>query len=101
MRRTGLSPELSSLRDERDYAAAFDELDDLVLAEPGTPPGRRFDELVLLIEEYEARRSGYLLLTRGPRAATTSPSTVFTTQRDIAGANTADTTWADPLPTRA
>ena len=28
-----------ALRDDRDYAAALDELDDLALSEPGTPPG--------------------------------------------------------------
>jgi HTH-type transcriptional regulator/antitoxin HigA len=47
------------LRDEAAYAAALDELDDLMLADPDTPAGRRFDELVALIEEYEARRDGY------------------------------------------
>lgn len=56
-----------ALRDERDYAAALDELDDLALSEPGTPPGRRFDELVLLIEEYEARQHRYRLLPRWRR----------------------------------
>lgn len=64
-----LDPGSSALRDEQEYLAALDELDDLVLAPPGTPPGRRFDELVLLIDEYEARRSGYLLLPRGRRQA--------------------------------
>ncbi len=38
-----LDPE--SLRDEADYIAALDELEDLMLADPGTPGGRRFDEL--------------------------------------------------------
>ncbi|MEO8753051.1 MAG: hypothetical protein ABI624_10260 [Casimicrobiaceae bacterium] len=52
---------LTVIRNPQDYAAALDELDDLVLAEPGTPPGRRFDEIVRLIDEYEARRSGYIL----------------------------------------
>jgi hypothetical protein len=47
---------LFAIRDERDYAAALDEFDSLVLAEPGTPPGRRFDELVRLIDEYAVRR---------------------------------------------
>jgi len=40
---------------ESDYAAALDELEDLMLADPDTPAGRRFDELVALIEDYEAR----------------------------------------------
>ena len=43
------------LADDRDYAAALDELEQLMLADPDTPAGRRFDDLVLLIEEYEAR----------------------------------------------
>jgi HTH-type transcriptional regulator/antitoxin HigA len=49
----------SSLTSEAAYAAALDELEDLMLADPGTPGGRRFDELVDLIEEYEAQRDGY------------------------------------------
>ncbi|MEO8508585.1 MAG: hypothetical protein ABI593_13240 [Betaproteobacteria bacterium] len=48
-----------TLPDQAAYAAALDELEDLMLADPGTPGGRRFDELVVLIEEYEARRDGY------------------------------------------
>jgi len=48
-----------ALADEREYSMALDELEDLMLADPGTPAGRRFDELVVLIEEYEARRDGY------------------------------------------
>ena len=59
----------TALRSERDYVAALDELDDLFLSERGTPPGCRFDELVLLIEEFEARRGGYLLLPRELRIA--------------------------------
>ncbi len=47
------------LTSEAAYAAAIDELEDLMLADPGTPGGRRFDELVDLIEEYEAQRDGY------------------------------------------
>jgi HTH-type transcriptional regulator/antitoxin HigA len=49
----------SSLDTEAAYVAALDELEDLMLADPGTPGGRRFDELVALIEAYEARRDGY------------------------------------------
>ena len=49
----------SCLRDDAAYAGALDELEDLMLADPDTPGGRRFEELVLLIEEYEARRDGY------------------------------------------
>jgi HTH-type transcriptional regulator/antitoxin HigA len=49
----------SCLPDDAAYAAALDELEDLMLADPDTPGGRRFDELVVLIEEFEARRDGY------------------------------------------
>ena len=49
----------SQIRDDTQYCAALDELEDLMLADPGTPAGRRFDELVRLIEDYEARRDGY------------------------------------------
>jgi HTH-type transcriptional regulator/antitoxin HigA len=49
----------SQIRDDTQYCAALDELEDLMLADPGTPAGRRFDELVWLIEDYEARRDGY------------------------------------------
>jgi len=49
----------ASITTEAAYAAALDELEDLMLADPGTPGGRRFDELVDLIEEYEAQRDGY------------------------------------------
>jgi antitoxin component HigA of HigAB toxin-antitoxin module len=48
-----------ALAGDADYSKALDELEDLMLADPGTPAGRRFDELVVLIEEYEARRDGY------------------------------------------
>ena len=48
-----------ALADESEYSKALDELEDLMLAEPDTPGGRRFDELTVLIEEYEARRDGY------------------------------------------
>ena len=48
-----------ALADEAQYARALGELEDLMLADPGTPAGCRFDELVVLIEEYEARRDGY------------------------------------------
>jgi len=48
-----------ALAGEADYARALDELEDLMLADADTPAGRRFDELVVLIEEYEARRDGY------------------------------------------
>ena len=40
---------------ESAYLAALDELEDLMATDPDTPAGRRFDELVALIEEYEGR----------------------------------------------
>jgi HTH-type transcriptional regulator / antitoxin HigA len=49
----------AQLRDDTQYVAALDELEDLMLADPDTPGGRRFDELVRLIEDYEVRRDGY------------------------------------------
>ena len=49
----------AALQGDDAYRAALDELEDLMDAEPGTPGGTRFDELVRLIEEYEARRDGY------------------------------------------
>ncbi len=54
------------------YVAALDELEDLTLADPGTPGGRRFDELVTLIEEYEAERDGYDLRRMKQLLASTS-----------------------------
>ena len=53
------SPDPAGLPDDAAYVAALEELDDLMLADPDTPAGRRFDELTVLIEEYEARRDGY------------------------------------------
>jgi hypothetical protein len=44
------------LDNEAAYLAALDELDKLMATDPDTPAGRRFDELVDLIEDYEARR---------------------------------------------
>ena len=46
------------IRDDSQYGAALAELEDLMLADPDTPAGRRFDELVRLIEDYELRRDG-------------------------------------------
>ncbi len=49
----------TEIADDAGYAAALDELEDLMLAEPGSPGARRFEELATMIEEYEARRDGY------------------------------------------
>ena len=48
-----------ALHDDVEYTAAIDELEQLLLADPDTPAGRRFDELIALIEEFDARREGY------------------------------------------
>ena len=37
------------------YYAALDELDALMAADPDSPANHRFDELIALIDEYEAR----------------------------------------------
>ena len=47
------------LADDAAYAAALDELEDLMLTDPDTAGAQRFEELTVLIEEYEARRDGY------------------------------------------
>jgi PHD/YefM family antitoxin component YafN of YafNO toxin-antitoxin module len=46
------------LDSEAAYLAALDELEQLMATDPDTPAGRRFDELVELIDEYEARAAG-------------------------------------------
>jgi len=77
---------LFAVRDERDYAAALDEFDSLVLSEPGTPPGRRFDELVQLIDEYACRRSGYVRPRRGI-VGMTSPARIDARRKLATAAN--------------
>lgn len=44
------------LQSEAAYLAALDELDSLLATDPDTPTGHRFDELVNLIEAWEARQ---------------------------------------------
>lgn len=44
-----------ALHSDAEYRAALAELEQLLLCDPGTPAGHRFDELVGLIEAYEAR----------------------------------------------
>jgi HTH-type transcriptional regulator / antitoxin HigA len=62
------------IRDDSQYCAALDELEDLMLADPDTPAGRRFDELVRLIEGYEVRRDRDDLDLR-PKALATASGT--------------------------
>jgi hypothetical protein len=44
-----------TLETEFAYLAALGELEALMETDPDTPAGRRFDELVALIDDYEAR----------------------------------------------
>lgn len=80
---TGEAGFLVAISDEREYSAALDEFDSLIMSEPGTPPGRRFDELVQLIDEYTVRRSGYALPPRGRRQDETPRGNVVTLQQRI------------------
>ena len=50
----------TTLHNDSEYALAIHELEELLLADPDTPAGQRFDELVALIEEFDARRGGYV-----------------------------------------
>lgn len=61
------------IANDREYALALDELEDLFLSEAGTPEARRFDELVELIEQYEADQHVYLLGARRRRDSRTTP----------------------------
>jgi hypothetical protein len=44
-----------ALQSDAEYRAALAELEQLLLCDPGTPAGHRFDELVRLIDAYESR----------------------------------------------
>lgn len=76
---------VAAISNERDYAAALDEFDALILSEPGTPPGRRFVELVRLIDEYALRSSGSALPPPGRRQRQDRPprGNVVTLQQRI------------------
>ncbi len=43
------------LRDHAEYHAALRELEELFLCDPNSPAGRRFDQLVAMIDEFECR----------------------------------------------
>jgi hypothetical protein len=45
----------SRIDTETSYLAALDELEALLAEDPDSPAGHRVDELVALIEDYEAR----------------------------------------------
>lgn len=74
---------LVAISNEREYAAALEEFDALILAEPGTPPGRRFVELVRLIDEYTAQRCGYALVPPRRRQDEPRRGNVVTLQQRI------------------
>ncbi|MFO1283524.1 MAG: hypothetical protein U1F51_13895 [Burkholderiales bacterium] len=50
------TPARPTIQSDADYAAALDELDRLMLVDPDSPDGRRFDELVALIDAWELAR---------------------------------------------
>ena len=57
------------LRDYADYEAALNELEELFLSDPDTPAGRRFDELIALVEEFDRRSDAEHMLPYGRAAA--------------------------------
>jgi len=54
----------------KEYQAALSELDELMLADPDTPSGRRFGELVALIDAYELSREPTMIRVAAPARAT-------------------------------
>lgn len=42
-----------SIKNEQEYAAAIEAIEQLLDAEPGTPEGDKFDTLAKMIEEYD------------------------------------------------
>ncbi|CAM5277312.1 hypothetical protein [Alishewanella longhuensis] len=42
-----------SIKNEQEYVAALDAIEQLLEAEPGTPEGDKFDTLAKMIEEYD------------------------------------------------
>lgn len=47
--------EIKPIKTAADHAAALQEIDKLMCAEPGTPEGDRLDVLATLVEAYEAK----------------------------------------------
>jgi hypothetical protein len=45
----------SRLRDHSEYHAALRELEELFLCDPNSPAGKRFDQLVSMIDEFDCR----------------------------------------------
>lgn len=47
--------DIKPIRNEADYRAALQEVEQLMLAQPDTPEGEKLDVMVTLIEAYEAK----------------------------------------------
>lgn len=47
--------EIKPIRTAEDYRATLQEIEKLMMAEPGTPDGERLDVLVTLVEAYERK----------------------------------------------
>ncbi|HET9341197.1 MAG TPA: hypothetical protein VFQ55_19495 [Casimicrobiaceae bacterium] len=56
----------------REYQAALRELDELMLSDPDTPAGRRFGELVALIDAYELSREPTVIRSSSQPARVTA-----------------------------
>jgi len=44
---------MTSIKNEQEYAAALDAIEQLLEAEPGTPEGEKFEVLAKMIEDYD------------------------------------------------
>lgn len=44
---------MTSIKNEKEYAAALEAIEQLLDAEPGTPEGKKFEALAKLNEEYD------------------------------------------------
>ncbi|CAG0956394.1 hypothetical protein BURK1_00475 [Burkholderiales bacterium] len=58
-----------SITTYREYITALNELDELMLCDPDTPAGQRFDELVALIDAYEQSREPTVVREANTEAA--------------------------------
>ncbi|NRQ41802.1 transcriptional regulator [Rheinheimera sp. YQF-2] len=47
--------DIKPIKNEADYRAALQEIEQLMLAQPDTPEGEKLDVMVTLIEAYEAK----------------------------------------------
>lgn len=44
---------MTSIKNEQEYAAALEAIEQLLEAEPGTPEGEKFEVLAQMVEEYD------------------------------------------------